>query len=238
MIEHLNAEIVLNNITDISEGIEWLKSTFLYIRMKKNPNYYQLEKILTQNKLELKLKGILYYHLEICLTQINELERASLITMDIEGFSFSSNELGKSMARYYSKIKFNQVAFETMKILNEINKDSNMEDILILLSKSKEFNEINIRSGDKKCLNTINKDKNIRFPLKNKLKDNNEKIFLLIQYKIFKKRSFLGDITVDDWSLKQQSILIFQNLPRILRLYIEYVSQKNYYLPLRDCLTL
>lgn len=40
LIEHLNAEIVLNTITDVSIALEWLKSTFLYIRILKNPTYY------------------------------------------------------------------------------------------------------------------------------------------------------------------------------------------------------
>ena len=40
LIEHLNAEIVLNTITDVSIALEWLKSTFLYIRILKNPMYY------------------------------------------------------------------------------------------------------------------------------------------------------------------------------------------------------
>ena len=40
LIEHLNAEIVLNTITDVSIALEWLKSTFLYIRILKNPTHY------------------------------------------------------------------------------------------------------------------------------------------------------------------------------------------------------
>lgn len=40
LIEHLNAEIVLNTITDVTIALEWLKSTFLYIRILKNPLHY------------------------------------------------------------------------------------------------------------------------------------------------------------------------------------------------------
>lgn len=31
--EHLNAEIVLRTITDVSMAIEWLKGTFMYVRV-------------------------------------------------------------------------------------------------------------------------------------------------------------------------------------------------------------
>ena len=40
LIEHLNAEIVLGTITDVSVSLEWLRSTFLYIRVNKNPKHY------------------------------------------------------------------------------------------------------------------------------------------------------------------------------------------------------
>lgn len=40
LIEHLNAEIVLHTITDVNIALEWVRSTFLYIRALKNPAYY------------------------------------------------------------------------------------------------------------------------------------------------------------------------------------------------------
>jgi ATP-dependent DNA helicase HFM1/MER3 len=40
LIEHLNAEVVLGTITDVSVALEWLRSTFLYIRVMKNPKHY------------------------------------------------------------------------------------------------------------------------------------------------------------------------------------------------------
>ena len=40
LIEHLNAEVVLHTITDVSIALEWLRSTFFYIRVKQNPKHY------------------------------------------------------------------------------------------------------------------------------------------------------------------------------------------------------
>jgi ATP-dependent DNA helicase HFM1/MER3 len=42
LAEHLNSEIGLGTITDIDSAKNWLRSSFLYQRMKKNPNYYSL----------------------------------------------------------------------------------------------------------------------------------------------------------------------------------------------------
>ena len=40
LVEHLNAEIVLETISDVSVALEWIRSTFLYIRVMKNPKHY------------------------------------------------------------------------------------------------------------------------------------------------------------------------------------------------------
>ena len=40
LTEHINAEIVLGTITDTNIAQEWLKSTFLYVRMCSNPKFY------------------------------------------------------------------------------------------------------------------------------------------------------------------------------------------------------
>jgi ATP-dependent DNA helicase HFM1/MER3 len=40
IVEHLNAEICLHTVTNMSQGIEWLQNTFLYIRAKKSPATY------------------------------------------------------------------------------------------------------------------------------------------------------------------------------------------------------
>lgn len=40
LVEHLNAEIVLQTISDVNMALEWIRSTFLYIRALKNPSHY------------------------------------------------------------------------------------------------------------------------------------------------------------------------------------------------------
>ena len=36
----INAEISAGTITNVTEGVQWLKKTFLFQRLKKNPNHY------------------------------------------------------------------------------------------------------------------------------------------------------------------------------------------------------
>lgn len=40
LVEHLNAEIVLQTISDVKMALDWIRSTFLYIRALRNPTHY------------------------------------------------------------------------------------------------------------------------------------------------------------------------------------------------------
>lgn len=40
LAEHLNAELVLGTIQDVAGAIQWFKSSFLYRRVRSNPQHY------------------------------------------------------------------------------------------------------------------------------------------------------------------------------------------------------
>lgn len=42
LAEHINSEIGLGTITDIESAKSWLRGSFLYQRMQKNPNFYHV----------------------------------------------------------------------------------------------------------------------------------------------------------------------------------------------------
>ena len=41
--EHLNAEIIAGTISNSEQALDWVKSTYLYMRVNKNPSFYQLD---------------------------------------------------------------------------------------------------------------------------------------------------------------------------------------------------
>lgn len=41
--EHINSEIGMGTITDIESAKRWLRDSFLYQRLRKNPNHYAIE---------------------------------------------------------------------------------------------------------------------------------------------------------------------------------------------------
>jgi ATP-dependent DNA helicase HFM1/MER3 len=55
-VEVICAEMTSGVIEDIADAISWLRNTFFYIRVRKNPQHYGYESITSTEELEEKLK--------------------------------------------------------------------------------------------------------------------------------------------------------------------------------------
>ncbi|NXJ37860.1 HFM1 helicase, partial [Ciconia maguari] len=196
LVEHLNAEIVLHTVTDVTVALEWIRSTFLYIRALKNPTHYGFSSGLNKIGIEAKLQ-------ELCLKNLNDLSSFDLIRMD-EANNFKPTETGRLMAWYY-------IAFDTVKQFFTIKGTETLNELITMISNCTEFLDVKLRTNEKKILNTLNKDKDkitIRFPMEGKIKTREMKINCLIQAQ-------LGCIPIQDFTLTQDTGRIFRNGLRV-----------------------
>ncbi|NXY01581.1 HFM1 helicase, partial [Pteruthius melanotis] len=196
LVEHLNAEIVLHTVTDVSVALEWIRSTFLYIRALKNPTHYGFSSGLDKVGIEAKLQ-------ELCLKNLNDLSSFDLIRMD-EANNFKPTETGRLMAWYY-------IAFDTVKQFFAIKGTETLNELIRMISNCTEFVDVKLRTNEKKILNTLNKDKDkitIRFPMEGKIKTREMKVNCLIQAQ-------LGCIPIQDFTLTQDTGRIFRNGLRV-----------------------
>ncbi|NXA08912.1 HFM1 helicase, partial [Sapayoa aenigma] len=196
LVEHLNAEIVLHTVTDVTVALEWIRSTFLYIRALKNPTHYGFSPGLDKIGIEAKLQ-------ELCLKNLNDLSSFDLIRMD-EANHFKPTETGRLMAWYY-------IAFDTVKQFFTIKGTETLNELVTMISNCAEFLDVKLRTNEKKILNALNKDKDkitIRFPMEGKIKTREMKINCLIQAQ-------LGCIPVQDFTLTQDTGRIFRNGLRV-----------------------
>ncbi|XP_076976415.1 putative ATP-dependent DNA helicase HFM1 isoform X2 [Tamandua tetradactyla] len=208
LIEHLNAEIVLHTITDVTIALEWIRSTFLYIRALKNPSHYGFACELNKDGIEAKLQ-------ELCFKNLNDLSSVDLIKMD-EDVNFKPTEAGRLMAWHYIK-------FETVKKFCTISGKETLSDLVTMVASCKEFSDIQLRINEKKTLNTLNKDPNritIRFPMEGRIKTREMKVNCLIQAQ-------LGCIPIQDFALTQDTAKIFRNGSRITRWLSDFVSAQE-----------
>ncbi|NWW19285.1 HFM1 helicase, partial [Falcunculus frontatus] len=196
LVEHLNAEIVLHTVTDVSVALEWIRSTFLYIRALKNPTHYG---IFSTGRKPLCFKFLT----ELCLKNLNDLSSFDLIRMD-EANNFKPTETGRLMAWYY-------IAFDTVKQFFTIKGTETLNELITMISSCTEFADVKLRTNEKKILNTLNKDKDkitIRFPMEGKIKTREMKVNCLIQAQ-------LGCIPIQDFTLTQDTGRIFRNGLRV-----------------------
>lgn len=97
LIEHLNAEIGLGCVSDVPSAIKWLASTFLFVRLRRNPGHYKLQEGASQDDEDSLLR-------QICEKDFRLLRECELIEID----RVQTTPFGDAMARYY-------IRFQTMK---------------------------------------------------------------------------------------------------------------------------
>ncbi|ERE68224.1 putative ATP-dependent DNA helicase HFM1-like protein [Cricetulus griseus] len=208
LIEHLNAEIVLHTITDVSIALDWIRSTLLYIRALKNPSHYGFVSGLNKDGIEAKLQ-------ELCLKNLKDLSSLDLIKMD-EDVYFKPTEAGRLMAWYY-------ITFETVKKFYTISGKETLSDLISMIASCNEFLDVQLRINEKRTLNTLNKDPNrvtIRFPMEGRIKTREMKVNCLIQAQ-------LGCIPIQDFALTQDTSKIFRNGSRIARWLSDFVASQE-----------
>lgn len=104
--EHLNSEVALGTITDFKQALDWLQTTFLYIRALKNPKYYKIPTHFTKEKIEQTF-------LRLCQTEMNDLAQNGMIEHSDDWIVVKPTEVGILMAKYYMN-------FETIKIFRQV----------------------------------------------------------------------------------------------------------------------
>lgn len=105
----------MGTITDVNSAKLWLKSTYLWVRMKRNPSHYKIEGQTIVMDIEQKLD-------EICEKDVSHLQEAGMVYQAQEG-KLSCTAAGTAMATYYLKL-------ETMKRLLALGYGSKIADIV------------------------------------------------------------------------------------------------------------
>lgn len=123
LIEHINAEIGLGNVTDLASATKWLAGTFLFVRLRRNPTHYKLKEGASQADEDELLR-------QICEKDIKLLRECDLVEKE----ELRSTQFGEAMARYY-------IRFETMKILLSLKSRATVSRIVsISISPNTELN--------------------------------------------------------------------------------------------------
>ncbi|KAG0182574.1 Sec63 [Apophysomyces sp. BC1034] len=100
LVEHLMSEICLGTITDVQSSTRWLQSTFLYVRVKKNPAYYQLpDSESPEQSPDIVLQ-------DICMKGLNTLVENELVIKRVSETDHTNFEATVSHAPEYEFLRY------------------------------------------------------------------------------------------------------------------------------------
>ena len=100
-------------MANLASAKKWLTSTFLYVRLRANPQHYRLDDGIGESNIDTRLENI-------CCRDIERLRETELIYGEMQ---LESTAYGDAMARYC-------VRFETAKMFLALGKGSTISELV------------------------------------------------------------------------------------------------------------
>ena len=147
MAEHVNAEIASGIIADSETAMDWLKHSFFYIRVTRNPRHYGI----APGKNPDVACG------EIVAENLRKISAAHMCEIGEDAAAPRGNfvrplEGGRVMSDMY-------IRFETMKRIMSVQSPASVPDLLMTLCESDELSSIKLRRDEKVLLKGWNLSK-------------------------------------------------------------------------------
>lgn len=147
LADNLNAEITLGTISNIDEAIEWLSYTYLFVRMRINPQVYGINYMDVQEDMSLEKK-----RRDLVTTAAINLDKAKMIRFNRRTGDFNVTDLGRTASHYYIK-------YDTVEIFNDMLRSVMTEsEILAMMSNAQEFQQLKIRDDELNELDELTQD--------------------------------------------------------------------------------
>lgn len=209
LADNLNAEIALGTVTNVEEAVKWISYTYLYVRMRANPLVYGIS-----HKAYQMDPGLEKHREQLVIEVGRKLDKARMIRFQERTGFFSSTDLGRTASHYY--IKYNTI--ETFNELFDAHKTEG--DILAIVSKAEEFEQIKVREEEIEELDTLLNDF-CELPAPGGVENNYGKINILLQ-------TYISRGEMDSFSLISDSAYVAQNAARIVRALFEIALRKRW----------
>lgn len=166
--DHLNAEIVLGTVANIKEAVTWLSYSYLYIRMRRNPELYGV----TRDELK-RDPTLIQRRMDLSHSAALLLQKSGMIKYEKRSGGLLPTAIGKVASHYYVKC-------DSMSMYNdEMRPHMNSIDLFRLFALSKEFENIPIRENERVELQKF--VERVPIPVKGSLEEPATKINILLQ---------------------------------------------------------
>lgn len=208
LADNLNAEITLGTVTNIEEVKQWLKYTYLFVRVRKNPQCYGL-----LYKDAMHDPQLLQFREGLAVKAAEALDKAHMVRFDHSTGYLHSTDLGRVASQYYIK-------YDTVEIFNEfLRQVMNEADIFAIISQSSEFKQLKVRDEEMNELDELHH--NCEVPSFGGVENVHGKVNVLLQ-------NYISRTRVEGFSLVSDMNYITDNSVRITRALFEIVLHKNW----------
>ncbi|THH33662.1 hypothetical protein EUX98_g543 [Antrodiella citrinella] len=208
MIDSLNAEIALGTVANVNDAVRWLSYTYLFVRMRKNPFQYGITHQHVANDPQLRSKRS-----QLVNEAASKLADARMIAYDRHAGTFTITDLGRIAAKYY-------IRHASIEIFNEEFRPKMTEaDVLHMLSRSTEFDQIQVRENEIKELEFIMQS--IPCRVKNGTDTSQGKVNILLQ-------GYISGYRPEDFALVSDQAYAAQNGGRVARALMEIAITRKW----------
>ncbi|KAI8617669.1 Sec63 Brl domain-containing protein [Chytriomyces sp. MP71] len=208
LADNLNAEISLGTVTNVEEGIRWLRYTYLFVRMRKNPFHYGLDwKMMEEDPNLGRRCG------ELIALAARQLAKAQMIVYDERNGFLTPKDLGRISSAFY-------IRSATIEVFNEMMRPNMTEaDVFSMLSMATEFENIKLREEEVMELKMLKTS--CQCDVKGGTDTPYGKTNILLQ-------SYISRATINDFALVSDCAYVAQNAARILRALFEICLSRNW----------
>lgn len=207
LADNMNAEIVLGNIRDRDEGVQWLGYTYLFVRMLRSPGLYSVGADYENDDALLQKRVDLVHSAAVIL------ERAGLVKYEKKTGRLQPTELGRISSHYY--IGHNSMLTYSQHIQPSI---SNIE-LFRIFALSDEFKYIPVRQDEK--LELAKLLGRVPIPVKEGIDEPHSKVNVLLQ-------AYISRLKLEGLALMADMVYVTQSAGRIIRAVFEIALKKGW----------
>ncbi|KAJ5085699.1 hypothetical protein N7532_010470 [Penicillium argentinense] len=207
LADNMNAEIVLGNVRNRDEGVEWLGYTYLYVRMLRSPGLYSVGADY-ENDEALEQKRVDLVHSAATI-----LEKAGLVKYEKKTGRLQATDLGRIASHYY--IGHNSMLTYAQHLQPSITSI----ELFRIFALSDEFKYIPVRQDEKLELGKLLG--RVPVPVKESIEEPHAKINVLLQ-------AYISRLKLDGLALMADMVYVTQSAGRIIRALFEICLRKGW----------
>ncbi|EER28537.1 activating signal cointegrator 1 complex subunit, putative [Coccidioides posadasii C735 delta SOWgp] len=198
LVDNLNAEISLGTVTSVTEGVQWLGYSYLFVRMRRNPHSYGIDWAEIRDDPQLVQR-----RRDLIIKAARVLQQSQMIIFNERTEELRSKDVGRIASQYYV-LQTSVEVFNTM-----MNPNASDADVMKMISMSGEFDNIQSRENEFKELDRLRLE-GLRTEVEGTNDSPQAKTNILLQ-------SYISRARVEDFALVSDTAYVAQNAARICR---------------------